>query len=105
VTASPHPVVTLTSPISLHDALPILIVATSSRGRPRPHGHHHYPQPIVRDEMVVDRPIRRPFRHGLSANARSRRGQCLADAGITRSEEHTSELQSRFDVVCRLLLA
>src|SRR5699024_12813448 len=25
--------------------------------------------------------------------------------GITRSEEHTSELQSRFDLVCRLLLA
>src|SRR5699024_11732277 len=23
---------------------------------------------------------------------------------ITRSEEHTSELQSRFDIVCRLLL-
>src|SRR5699024_12521523 len=25
-------------------------------------------------------------------------------AAITRSEEHTSELQSRFDLVCRLLL-
>src|SRR5699024_11895281 len=24
---------------------------------------------------------------------------------VTRSEEHTSELQSRFDIVCRLLLA
>src|SRR5207249_3527312 len=24
--------------------------------------------------------------------------------GVTRSEEHTSELQSRFDLVCRLLL-
>src|SRR5699024_12228393 len=24
--------------------------------------------------------------------------------GIVRSEEHTSELQSRFDIVCRLLL-
>src|SRR5699024_12474959 len=29
-----------------------------------------------------------------------------ADAeGVSRSEEHTSELQSRFDLVCRLLLA
>src|SRR5699024_11860367 len=27
-----------------------------------------------------------------------------SDAGGTRSEEHTSELQSRFDLVCRLLL-
>src|SRR5438067_5804991 len=26
------------------------------------------------------------------------------DADISRSEEHTSELQSRFDLVCRLLL-
>src|SRR5207249_11579721 len=25
-------------------------------------------------------------------------------SGLTRSEEHTSELQSRFDLVCRLLL-
>src|SRR5699024_11397375 len=25
-------------------------------------------------------------------------------AGVPRSEEHTSELQSRFDLVCRLLL-
>src|SRR5699024_8498453 len=28
----------------------------------------------------------------------------LMDAFFTRSEEHTSELQSRFDLVCRLLL-
>src|SRR5699024_11369974 len=27
-----------------------------------------------------------------------------SEAGHTRSEEHTSELQSRFDIVCRLLL-
>src|SRR5699024_12793382 len=27
-----------------------------------------------------------------------------ADANASRSEEHTSELQSRFDLVCRLLL-
>src|SRR5699024_12548274 len=28
----------------------------------------------------------------------------FADGGRGRSEEHTSELQSRFDLVCRLLL-
>src|SRR5699024_2020502 len=28
----------------------------------------------------------------------------LIDSAILRSEEHTSELQSRFDLVCRLLL-
>src|SRR5699024_12376723 len=29
----------------------------------------------------------------------------VADAVVPRSEEHTSELQSRFELVCRLLLA
>src|SRR5699024_11712603 len=29
---------------------------------------------------------------------------CVAVPDDTRSEEHTSELQSRFDLVCRLLL-
>src|SRR5699024_11226767 len=28
----------------------------------------------------------------------------VADEDVARSEEHTSELQSRFDLVCRLLL-
>src|SRR5699024_11975416 len=28
----------------------------------------------------------------------------LVDESLVRSEEHTSELQSRFDLVCRLLL-
>src|SRR5699024_12834897 len=31
-------------------------------------------------------------------------GSRFSDSKITRSEEHTSELQSRFDLVCRLLL-
>src|SRR5207249_10105455 len=38
-------------------------------------------------------PLLRGFRHSLLSSARS-----------YRSEEHTSELQSRFDLVCRLLL-
>src|SRR5437867_6753748 len=29
---------------------------------------------------------------------------CLAARGLPRSEEHTSELQSPYDLVCRLLL-
>src|SRR6266704_6025194 len=37
--------------------------------------------------------------------ARDRAGWCpRRAAGPARSEEHTSELQSRFDLVCRLLL-
>src|SRR2546430_9329279 len=37
------------------------------------------------------------LRHGQRGRARSR-------AGIARSEEHTSELQSQSNLVCRLLL-
>src|SRR5438067_5624024 len=39
----------------------------------------------------------------LAAHAAIKHEDRLADAE-TRSEEHTSELQSRFDLVCRLLL-
>src|SRR6266513_5581441 len=59
--------------------------------------------------------IRRPPRSTLfpyTTLFRSRRtcsARCVASAsrswrGMARSEEHTSELQSRFDLVCRLLL-
>src|SRR5438067_3878397 len=37
----------------------------------------------------------------VSANSRS---AISVSVGARRSEEHTSELQSRFDLVCRLLL-
>src|SRR5260370_12221001 len=36
---------------------------------------------------------------------RIRRRQCFFWAGSMRSEEHTSELQSHLNLVCRLLLA
>src|SRR5688572_32450869 len=31
-------------------------------------------------------------------------GRCFRDGGVGRSEEHTSELQSQSNLVCRLLL-
>src|SRR5699024_11518284 len=33
-----------------------------------------------------------------------RKRKLTLESGVSRSEEHTSELQSRFDLVCRLLL-
>src|SRR5207249_10979115 len=51
-------------------------------------------------------PRRRPGRSGPERTGRPRRtrwGQAPSSGG-PRSEEHTSELQSRFDLVCRLLL-
>src|SRR5207249_8577944 len=46
---------------------------------------------LDRGPLIV-KPYRRPWRWGIDTASRS------------RSEEHTSELQSRFDLVCRLLL-
>src|SRR5437868_12118007 len=69
--------------LSLHDALPI---CRGSRWRsPRAAGSW--------------RRSSRP--RGSASRARPRSG---STSSSTRSEEHTSELQSRFDLVCRLLL-
>src|SRR5699024_8239193 len=54
----------------------------------------------VIDELGLDRPRKR---EGLFFST----GKVPTDSGtanVVRSEEHTSELQSRFDLVCRLLL-
>src|SRR5207249_7468239 len=49
---------------------------------------------------------RRSKRHERRRQLRDRRDDFSSDPGRgqLRSEEHTSELQSRFDLVCRLLL-
>src|SRR2546430_11604403 len=48
---------------------------------------------------------RRPVRRLCQARLRQRGEQYVAEAGrSTRSEEHTSELQSQSNLVCRLLL-
>src|SRR2546421_6757316 len=40
----------------------------------------------------------------LSGSRHPTTDTCIVDSGHARSEEHTSELQSRSDLVCRLLL-
>src|SRR5438105_8316288 len=57
--------------------------------------------PVDGDELLCDR-----VRHSEVVRLRTRDSAdpfCPADSE-TRSEEHTSELQSRVDLVCRLLL-
>src|SRR5699024_12694185 len=73
--------------LSLHDALPICRALAAP----------WWPVPL---------PVPRP-----AAARCARRPRCLPDrppprthCPPRRSEEHTSELQSRFDLVCRLLL-
>src|SRR5699024_12565941 len=83
-------------PLSLHDALPILHRgARRDRGRARPGAQ----QPPAGQHLTTSTGGLLPDLRG----AGRRRGG--ADRlGPSRSEEHTSELQSRFDLVCRLLL-
>src|SRR5699024_11479102 len=50
------------------------------------------------------RPARAVRGRGPSREPHLRRRDHAAPAPVRRSEEHTSELQSRFDLVCRLLL-
>src|SRR5699024_11461323 len=100
---------TLTSDISLlslHDALPICYSAT--------------PEFALKNitESLLHGPTRNPWNTDYSPGGSSGGAAALVASGVTpiagasdgggsiriRSEEHTSELQSRFDLVCRLLL-
>src|SRR5690606_41903109 len=84
----PHPLT-----LSLHDALPIwlrLLLQPISHRRRRAGALAHRPARHVRADALGNR-----------ARARSR--QAALDR-FFRSEEHTSELQSRENLVCRLLL-
>src|SRR5690606_40591448 len=89
--ASPPPAL---SPLSLHDALPIS--RPSSRRRSAP------PSARRRTRSSAHRPSR-----SAAEPCPPARSWCPAwrrPAPCTRSEEHTSELQSRENIVCRLLL-
>src|SRR3712207_9264698 len=80
--------------LSLHDALPIFKAARRAYGSGAP------PTPWNRASQPP-RPRRAPG--GLNP-LRRRRRPCSARLAEDRSEEHTSELQSRQYLVCRLLL-
>src|SRR5689334_25057539 len=86
--------------LSLHDALPISAPPRAAAGRPRRRR---------RQAPAGARPAhaRGPRRAGARARhgRRGRAGSAAWRAGPSRrSEEHTSELQSQFHLVCRLLL-
>src|SRR5207302_4720670 len=98
-----HPSPTVIYPLSLHDALPISGRAARAwsrdRGAPGPRMRRLRPAGrLSQDHALDERRAPRGPAHlregGLSPGAR----------GTSRSEEHTSELQSRENLVCRLLL-
>src|SRR5437773_11568577 len=74
------------SPLSLHDALPISGLVYDTRFRRDPLA-----------SMVLDASMAALF---LRFSQIQQPHVCIQD----RSEEHTSELQSHHDLVCRLLL-
>src|SRR5207249_8425696 len=80
--------------LSLHDALPI---STGARGQSCR---------LERDLALLPDAAGRRLRAGACADreATAARDDCRVRRARSRSEEHTSELQSRFDLVCRLLL-
>src|SRR5699024_11764294 len=82
------------SPLSLHDALPIWRTTSSSTRSPRRTRRWTSPRASSRSSSW---PVRRadPVRQSCTR---------IRPSDGPRSEEHTSELQSRFDLVCRLLL-
>src|SRR3712207_8902959 len=82
--------------LSLHDALPIFCRAVERSHRRLPHA-----APRLRPAHVGHQ-RRRPI--GAAVLLEDRTPHVLGGAQHPRSEEHTSELQSRQYLVCRLLL-
>src|SRR5699024_12299948 len=99
ISASPS----VAAALSLHDALPIYPGGASEPGQRQRH-----PALCPTDGEAV----RRDGRSGARRGPHAHRPLLLVQdqpaaqdrADPERSEEHTSELQSRFDLVCRLLL-
>src|SRR5207248_8270350 len=98
--SSTDPRPTQTYTLSLHDALPI------SRLQDRRRRHRQSP---FHDRSADE--VFRAHREEGAGDARSRphhvqqKHGAVRDAlAVSRSEEHTSELQSPYDLVCRLLL-
>src|SRR5699024_11497224 len=91
----PAPATSAIYTLSLHDALPIC-------------GASAYLGPVSRARQTspLAHPGARPLGHDcrLWLSWRGHRHVCVLLPHPLRSEEHTSELQSRFDLVCRLLL-
>src|SRR5699024_12877203 len=92
--------------LSLHDALPISVAETvGGQGEEGAEGHR---VPVDEEDALVVGVTRTheeksPMSPPASPPARLWQARPMNDP-MPRSEEHTSELQSRFDLVCRLLL-
>src|SRR5436190_7903504 len=92
---------TQTYTLSLHDALPIFIYLQETLKASLQHIRRlrpHRPDAL----LTLDEVTRRSLELTRTLRDNQREGSAPGCAG--RSEEHTSELQSHSDLVCRLLL-
>src|SRR5688572_31000674 len=87
------PATTAIYTLSLHDALPICPVASARRPLRHPSRAHERGLHALRARL-------QPRGH----RAEDRAARRLSRPRAPRSEEHTSELQSQSNLVCRLLL-
>src|SRR5207249_11487675 len=102
-----RPACTASSPLSLHDALPISDRQRGTRAHQSspnaistsPIGMVIICLPRLRKVIGLANTRSPPLNHQSSFPVRASSAKKLP----LRSEEHTSELQSRFDLVCRLL--
>src|SRR5699024_12070077 len=92
--------------LSLHDALPIFVAFVAMMV-------FMYPMNVLHifnggDKAVISKGNTNEKHVALTFNISwgdvKVKGKCYMLFVSVRSEEHTSELQSRFDLVCRLLL-
>src|SRR5439155_22381145 len=95
-----EPSATEISTLSLHDALPIS--ARRNRRLRASQGPASRPGNGLAWRRVAGGADHAPGRHASCRSQTARAAQ--RDRGGRRSEEHTSELQSRGHLVCRLLL-
>src|SRR5690606_41714306 len=94
-------------PLSLHDALPIWRTGDNPSGSRRPDASESRPSRPIPDRPRWRREMKSKAADSPSliaaAVASVLAGPAIAQEGDSRSEEHTSELQSREKLVCRLL--
>src|SRR5690606_39929145 len=96
---------TASYPRSLHDALPIYQVPAAGLGL-QVEGQATVGEHVVvaaRARELPPRPAGAVLEHGQVGDGDGEEVP-PADVDLERSEEHTSELQSRENLVCRLLL-
>src|SRR5690606_42067334 len=100
-TLSPAPSPSATYSLSLHDALPILYSATRSDDVP---GWARIQVMSLDSTWVTTNCRSSSDRWARPTTAARGRPSGVRSRASRRSEEHTSELQSRENLVCRLLL-